>query len=1002
VDQAQRDRIRDDLQGLIRGEFLSDELSRILYSTDASIFQVEPAGIVLPRDEADLQDLVRYAAHQGLPLVARGAGSGLAGESLGPGLIVDLSKHFRDILEVNGDTARVQPGVVLRELNAQLAGVGRRFAPDPASGEQCTLGGMLATNASGARALRHGYTRDHVVSLRVVLNSGDAVTVGRQPRWPAADVRPGRLEDIVSATATLLDQNQNLIRECRPLTPFNRCGYLLDSVLKSDHLDLPRLLVGSEGTLALFTEATLQTIPVPLGRALVLLGFDSLETALWAAPRALSTGAIACDMLDRRLLTLARGGDAGMAALIPAAAEAILLVEYESDSPTEARAAALELAQHLHRSERLALLALVASESAEIERLGHVREVALPSLYGLRGGARPVPFIEDVGVPPERLLECVHGIQDVLQRHETEASFLIHAATGQVHTRPFLDLQEPKDVAKLWTVADEVYDLVLELGGTISAQHGTGLARTPWMAKQHGRLYPVFREIKSIFDPRHLFNPGKIIGTNVGIPRWPLRQQSWRGADNGGIVPDRAVTGAENLVSQGLPLTTHHSPLATHLRWQPEELPSESRNCNGCGECRTSAPGRRMCPVFRATHSESAAPRAKANLMRFLLQTGESVPPLSADEVRAVADLCVNCKMCASECPARVNIPKLMLEAKAANVAEHGLDRARWALARAETLARAGSAFAFLSNAALASRSCRWLLEKLLGLSRRRRLPRFARHNFLRRARRRGWSRAPRAGRPRVAYFADVFATFNDPSIAEAVVAVLHHNGVEVYVPRGQRGCGMASLAEGDIESARESVLRNLRVLAEPAHEGYPIVCSEPTAALMFRQDALDLLDDSDARLVASQTVELTSYLWQMHREGQLRDDFRELDLTVGHHVPCHLKALGKPPMGPTLLALIPGVRVHTIDVNCSGMAGTFGLKADNYELSLEAGRPMLEELGRPEVSFGSTECSTCRLQMEEGTGKRTLHPVQYMALAYGLMPELAQRLHEPIGKLVL
>jgi Fe-S oxidoreductase len=388
--------------------------------------------------------------------------------------------------------------------------------------------------------------------------------------------------------------------------------------------------------------------------------------------------------------------------------------------------------------------------------------------------------------------------------------------------------------------------------------------------------------------------------------------------------------------------------------------------------------------------------------MRYLLQEDTDSRLLSSDAVRAVADLCVNCKMCALECPARVNIPKLMLEAKAANVAEHGLSRSDWVMARTESFARLGSAFSFLANTALGSRTARWLLEKLFGVSRKRRLPAFAARSFLRRAGRRGWTRPPRSGRPRVAYFVDVFANYNEPLLGEAVVAVLHHNGIEVYVPPGQQGCGMAPLAYGDVEAARETAQVNLRVLADLAREGYPILCSEPTAALMLRHDVLNLLDDPDAQAVADRVVEFTAFLWDLHGQGRLRTDFRPLDFAVGHHVPCHLKALGRPPAGPALLALIPGLRVRTIDVNCSGMAGTFGLKAENYTLSLEAGRPMLEELGRPRVLFGSTECSTCRLQMEDGAGKRTLHPAQYLALAYGLMPELSQRLNEPIGDLVL
>jgi FAD/FMN-containing dehydrogenase/Fe-S oxidoreductase len=976
VEPSQRDHIHDDLKGIVKGELLFDDLARTLYSTDASIFEVRPAGVVVPRDEEDVRALVRYAAENKLSLVARGAGTGVAGESLGSGLIVDLSRHFRAILEVGTDTVRVQPGVVYRDLARRLAADGRRFAPDPATGE-CTLGGMLATDASGARAFRHGFTRDHVASLRVVLDSGDAVAAGREARVIAAERPHGRLEDVVSSVVTLLEQNDALIRQYRPRTPFDRCGYRLHDVLGPDYLDLARLLVGSEGTLALFTEATLRTVPLPGGRALVLLGFASLEAALRGAQAARAGGPAACELIDRRLLRLVRGNDGEVATLVPAAAEAVLLVEYEADTPAEARRAAADLAERLHRTERLALAARVAADDETIERFWQVRDAALPSLYGLKGTSQPLAFVEDVGVPAEALGEYLHAVQEVLQRHETTASFLIHAATGQVHMRPFLELRGQEDAGRLWELADDVYRLVLDLGGTISAQHGTGLARTPWAARQAGPLFALWCGLKAIFDPRHLFNPGKIVGRPARVPGdtpiWPLRRRAVR-----------------------------DEPPPASLRWGPREMVGEVLRCNGCGTCRSESPALRMCPLFRATHAEEATPRAKANLMRLLLQPDTDPRLLSTDEVRAVADLCVNCKMCATECPARVNVPKLMLEAKAANVAEHGLSRHDWVLARAEGFAWLGSALAPMVNAVFGNPVARWVLEKLFGVSRLRRLPAFAHRNFLRRARRRGWTRRPRSARPRVAYFVDLFANYNDPSIAEAVVAVLHHNGLEVYVPPGQAGCGMSPLAYGDVETAREAVEHNLRILADLAREGFPILCSEPTAALMLRHDALDLLDDPDAALVASRTVECTAFLWEMHRQGLLRTDFAPLPISVGHHVPCHLKALGGPPRGPDLLALIPGLRVRTIDVSCSGMAGTFGLQAANRAASLEAGRPMLEELSRPGVLFGSTECSTCRLQMEDGAGKRTLHPVQYLALAYGLLPELGRRLHTPLGKLVL
>jgi FAD/FMN-containing dehydrogenase/Fe-S oxidoreductase len=985
VDEPQRQRTRDDLKGLLKGEPLFDELSRSLYSTDASIFQVQPAGVVVPRDEEDVQALVRYAAENRLALVPRGAGTGVAGEALGSGLIVDFSRHFRTIGEVGAQTVRVQPGVTCRELNARLAPLGRRFAPDPANGDLCTVGGMIATNASGARALRHGYTRDHVTGLRMVLDTGDAAEVGQEPLHAPAGAGTGHLQDIVSTVGLLLEQHAELIRTCRPRTPFNRCGYLLQDLIRAGTLDLPRLVCGSEGTLALVTEATLRTIPLPGGRALVLLGFASLDAALQAVGQMLPSRPSACDLLDRRLLSLARGSDASaVAALVPPAAEAVLLVEYEADSPREACWSALEVADRLYRSERLAFHALPAFEPEEIDRLWRLRELALPGLYKLRGVAQPVTLIEDVGVPAEQLPSYLHRVQEILREHDTTGSFLVHAGAGQVHTRPFLDLQQPGDVSKLAAIAEEVHTLALELGGTVSTQHGTGLARTPWVARQYGPLFPVFRQLKAIFDPHNIFNPGKIVGPDPILPVWPLRK-----------------IGPPPLSEPSQEPGKNAAPAVVHLRWQPGELLNEVVSCNGCGQCRTDVPPQRMCPIFRATHAEVAAPRAKANLLRHVLQNGSGMR-VSADEVRAVADLCVNCKMCAAECPAHVNIPKLMLEAKAANVAEHGLDRKEWFLARAETFARLGSAFAPVANVALASRAVRWVLEKLFGLSRQRRLPRFALRPFLRRAKRQGWMRKPHSGRQRVAYFVDAFANFNDPQIGEAVVAVLRHQDIDVYVPPGQRGCGVAALAHGDVETAREAAATNLRVCAEAVREGYSIVCSEPTAALMLRHDYLDLVDDPDAQLVAERTSELTGFLWDLHAQGKLRTDFRPLDLAVGHHVPCHLKALGQPAAGPRLLALIPGLRVHTIDVSCSGMAGTYGLRAENYQTSRQAGGPMLAELGRPELRFGSTECSTCRLQMEDGAGKRTLHPVQYLALAYGLVPDVTRRLHEPIRELVL
>ncbi len=385
-----------------------------------------------------------------------------------------------------------------------------------------------------------------------------------------------------------------------------------------------------------------------------------------------------------------------------------------------------------------------------------------------------------------------------------------------------------------------------------------------------------------------------------------------------------------------------------------------------------------------------------------LLQQATNGMPISSEEVRTVADLCVQCKMCAVECPAHIDVPRLMLEAKAANVAEHGMHRNDWFFSRLEDVLKWGSAVSFMANLALQSRTSRWLLDKFFGLAPQRRLPRFAARSFMARAQRRGWIKKPNGVRPIALYFVDLYANYIEPQIAEATVAVLQHNGYDVFIPAGQGASGMEALVHGDVETARELAQKNLRVLVEAARANWPIVCSEPSAALMLKQDYRDLQADDDVRAVAGRTVELTAFLWDLHQHGKLRTDFKPIEIGLGHHVPCHIKAAGGPIGGPELLKLIPKLRLYGIDVGCSGMAGTYGLKSASYANSRLAGEAMLTELRRPRNLFGSTECSSCRMQMEDGAEKRTLHPVQYLALAYGLLPEVADRLREPLRELML
>jgi FAD/FMN-containing dehydrogenase/Fe-S oxidoreductase len=988
--------IADDLRGAFRGAFRSDALTRGLYATDASPFAVAPLAVAVPEDAEDVAVLLRYCHEHNLPVVPRGAGTGVAGESLGPGVVLDLSVKFRRVGPVTGDAVTAEAGVTCAALNAELTKAGRRFAPDPASAATCTVGGMVATNASGGNAFRYGYTRDHVAALDVVLDDGTPATFSRDPKGSERS----------AAVAALLTANADLIARHRPRTPFNRCGYLLHDVLTPDGPDLAKLLVGSEGTLAVVTAATLRTVPLPGGVCLALLGFPTLDAAVRAGLDLRTSAVTACDLLDRRLLSATRrAGGEGYGA-IPPAVGAALVVTVEGDTEREATEAGWGVVERLRRSHLLKVLADPTCTPEGTARVRGVRAAAVAGLYGLGRGPRPAAFVEDVGVPADALPEYLAGVQDILRERDLTASFLVHALSGQVHTRPLVDLDDPADRAKLWPAAEAVHALALALGGTVSTQHGTGLARTPWVERQYGPVYAVFRELKRVFDPKNLLNPGKIVGPDPSREAWPLRPVAgWRGGE---VVktpaPSTSTTppprpGLDAAVPATPPPRHPAAPPHPLLVWKVETPAEEAARCSGCGDCRTASSGR-MCPVFRATGAEAATPRAKANLARVLAGGAE----VSPDEVRAVAALCVNCRMCRDECDARVDVPRLALEAKAAAHRDGGLSLADWARARAGGFAAAASNLAPAVNVLLARRPVRWALEKLFGLSRRRRLPAFALHNFFRRARGMGLT-TKRAGgekrNARVAYFADVFAAYNDPLVGEAAVRVLRHSGVEVYVPPRQVGCGVSALSVGDVDTAREAAARNVRVLADLVREGYRIVCSEPTAALTLTEDYPDLLGDPDAAAVAAATVELTAFLGELRAAGRLRTDFRPLPLTLGHHVPCHVKALRRPPAGPGLLSLVPGVTVRTIDVGCSGMAGTWGMQAAHRATSLAAGAAVFAEVGRPGVLFGSTECSACRLQLQDATGKRTLHPVQYLALAYGLLPELEARLRKPLGELV-
>lgn len=985
----QRQRIAEDLAGMLEGELRCDPLAIAMYADDASLYHIPPLAVAFPRCVEDVVALARYADHANLSLIPRGAGTGVAGGALGGGIIVDFSRHMHRIERVDAETVRVQPGVVRSRLNRVLAKHGRYFPPDPSNTDVTTVGGMLAMDAAGSHSVRVGSMRDHVQSIEMVLADGHVIEAGNEPLSILDAPRPQSVDQaiaevmsadvdtkrqIVSKLSSLLREHAATIEQYQPPLIRNCSGYFLRSILNESHLALARMLVGSEGTLGAFTAATLHTAPVPAHRGVILLLFSQLETAVQAVQVIAPQQPSACDLLDRRLLSLARESDERFAEIISPAAEAGLLVEQTGFNDAQVRLR-IRMIRDAVRALRVdAVVAREGFKAEDVEFLWSLPSRVVSTLTRLRGTTRPLPFVEDIVVPPAALNEFLRRAQRVFQKHEVTASLYAHAAAGQLHLRPFLPGPTPREGARIEQLAGDLYEIVFSVGGSISGEHGDGLARSSFVKRQYGPLYGIFQQIKDLFDPHNVFNPGKIVNAPAGQT----------GADLRPSIEDPEV-------------------VELQLQWSTAEVRAEAARCNGCGVCKTQEPEQRMCPFFRIEPREEASPRSKANVFRALGTLAIDEEVLRSPEMKELTSLCFNCKQCQLECPSNVNIPQLMIEAKGSHVAANGLSRADWILSRAHSFGMVASRFSWIVNRLISRPLSRWVLEKTIGIARQRKLPRFAGRPFLKRLPK-SISRAPELSQnPRpVIYFVDHFANFHDPELAQAFVAVLFHNGIPVHIPPHQTVSGMAMVSAGDLEAAREIAEQNVRLLAGFARDGFSIVCTEPAAALCLRDEYPRLIDHPDVHAIAEQTVEAGAFLSELHQAGRLRTDFSPLNLDVGYHTPCHLKALQPHQALRDLLSLIPDLRVHTIEKGCSGMAGAFGLTREHFKTSIRIGWELISEMRDADLDIGCTECSSCKIQMEQGTTTPTIHPLKLLAYAYGLMPEIRDRLQPSRRKLIV
>jgi FAD/FMN-containing dehydrogenase/Fe-S oxidoreductase len=942
-----------ELRAVVEGEVRFDDYSRLLYSTDASMYQVEPIGVVMPRTADDVRAVLALANRYNVPVLPRGGGTSLAGQAVNHAVVLDFSKFMNRVLEVNEEElwCRVQPGLVQDELNGHVRPLGLLFGPDTSTSNRATIGGMCGNNSAGSHSIAYGKTLDHVLELRCLLADGAEVVLrDLTPAELEARCRGNGLEgQVYREVRRIVGQHADEIRARYPTIMRRVSGYNLDELVKPAPFGLHRLAVGSEGTLVVVVEMKMRLVVRPPHTALDVVHYRTLEEALESSSDILTTDPYAVELTDKMILDLARANieQRQRMGFVQGDPAAIMIVEYAGESEAEVRAK-VEAFEALRARKGIGYHGHRAFEPAEQQSIWKLRKSGLGLLLGMKGDKKPIAFVEDTAVEPAKLPAFIARFREILGRHDAAAGYYGHCSVGCLHIRPLINLKDAAEIRKMQRIAEEITALVLEFGGALSGEHGDGRARSPFNEALYGPLlYDAFRQVKRAFDPKGLLNPGNI----VDAP----------------------------------PMTEHLRYGAGYKTWEPATLLDFSAQggfaaavemCNGIGVCRKKLEGT-MCPSYMATLDEEHSTRGRANALRAVLSGRAPAADFTGRRLYEVLDLCLECKACKAECPANVDMAKLKYEFLAHYYRQHGLPLRNRIFGHIHRLARFGSALAPLSNRLARSAPHRWLLERLAGIDGRRPLPAFARVSFER------WfaRHRPEGGGERgtVALFHDTFNTYQTPDVAIAATRFLEAAGYRVVLPE-RRCCGRPMISKGMLTEARDLAAWNVSRLVGLARQGWPIVGLEPSCLLTLRDEYVDLLRSEDARAVAGKSVLLEEFLraeFAAGRKPAFAPAAGRAALLHGH---CHQKALVG--TGPTVAVLeAAGYQVSEVDAGCCGMAGSFGFEAEHYDLSLQIANrrlvPAVKAAG-PDVAICAPGIS-CRQQIEHTTGRTPRHPAQLL-----------------------
>jgi FAD/FMN-containing dehydrogenase/Fe-S oxidoreductase len=936
-----------------QSEVLFDAFSRGRYATDASIYQIEPLGVVVPKSREDAATAIEIAREEGIPVLPRGGGTSQCGQTVARALVVDCSKYLDRVIsvDVEGRRARVEPGVVLDRLNRLLRKDRVFFPVDPSTASRATIGGMTANNSCGSRSLRYGNMVHNVRGIDALLADGTQAWFGEVPGKLDSGTMSERHRELVQLMRALHRREAGEIERRFPKVLRRVGGYNIDSIDEAGH-NMARLLVGSEGTLAFFNEIELELQPIPAHRVLGICHFPSFYGAMASTRRIVELGPSAVELVDRTMIELSRDIPMFRALVdrfVKGEPAALLLTEFSEDDPPEnlRRLKALgELMSDLGYPDAV----VEAFDPALQAAVWEVRAQGLNIMMSMKGDGKPVSFLEDCAVRLEDLADYTDRLTRIFEKHGTYGTWYAHASVGCLHVRPVLNLKQEIEVRKMRAIAEEAFAMVREYKGSHSGEHGDGLVRSEFHAAMFGdRLARAFEEVKDAFDPGGLFNPGKIVRAPKMDDRSLFRFR-----------PDY-----------------HPLPIDTALDWSEwGGFAAASEMCNNNGACRARDAGV-MCPSYRATGDEQHLTRGRANTLRLAL-TGQLGPEaLVSQDMRETMALCISCKGCKRECPTGVDLARMKIEFLHHYRKRHGLTRRDRLIAYLPRYAPYAAPIAPLINLRNAAPPLARFGERLLGLSAARKLPRWSIRPY----------RGVSSGNGReVVLWVDTFNRYFEPENALAAERVLRRAGYRVLCPDPARGrplcCGRTFLSAGLVDEARAEARRVIDTLAPYVAAGTRILGLEPSCTLTLRDEFPALLPSNATKALAGRTQLFEEFVETEHAAGRFKLAVCPMEgRTALLHGHCHQKAFGTVGSAVRALQLIPGLTVETFDATCCGMAGSFGYEAEHYEMSLKIGE--LGVLPKMRMALADTllaaNGTSCRHQIADFTGRQARHIVRIL-----------------------